>query len=131
MDRPGPLISGPLTQTAREVGYRGAAGRLAERRVPGAVLGEQRRHLGETAVIQSETVLRQDLSDRLLLLDRGRHPSLLRSSVADGDIVGRLPNCGQAPAAGSAHAGAAPILTAVKAQRDGLPIAPMGGVGRG
>src|SRR5215469_2710286 len=42
-------------------------GALAERGVPGAVGGEQCRHVGEAVVVEPEAVLRHDLSDRVLL----------------------------------------------------------------
>src|SRR5215471_3243964 len=77
MDCSGPLVSGPLPQAARQFGDYRTAGRSAESGVPGAVFGEQRRHLGEPAVIQSKTVLRQDLADRFLFFDCSWHPSLL------------------------------------------------------
>src|SRR4029077_15670298 len=44
---------------------------LAERRVPGAVLGEQRRHFGEAVVVEAEAIFRHHLADRILLGEFG------------------------------------------------------------
>src|SRR5271169_5930811 len=53
----GPLISRTFPQTAGQFGDCQAAGCPAESGIPGAVLGEQRRHLGKLAVIEPEAVL--------------------------------------------------------------------------
>src|SRR5215469_5567388 len=74
MDPARPLISCPFPQTACQIGYGCATGCPAEGGVPGTGFGEQRRHLGEPAVIEPEAIFGQDFSDCVLLFDRGGHP---------------------------------------------------------
>src|SRR5580765_953604 len=56
----------------------GAAGALTECGVPGAILGEQSGHLGETIVIEVETIGRQQFADRVLFGFFGGHDTLPR-----------------------------------------------------
>src|SRR6266498_414073 len=73
MDRTRPVVAGLRPDVARPPGDRGAAGALAEGGVPGAVLGEQCRHVVIAATIEAEAVLRQHLANGVLFLERARH----------------------------------------------------------
>ena len=57
----------------RQIGDRLMPGHLAERRVPGAVFGEQGSHIGEVVVVQRVAVLGQQVTDGILVFDHGRH----------------------------------------------------------
>jgi hypothetical protein len=71
----GSLLARLRPDIAGKLGDRRAAGRPAESGIPGAVLGEQRCHLGKAAVIEPEAVLGEDLADRVFLFERARHSS--------------------------------------------------------
>jgi hypothetical protein len=73
-----------LTHIAHEALDPCPAGTLAERRVPGAVLGEQRGHVGITVIVETEAVFRHDLADGVLLFEFGRHDVSSRRS--DGAV---------------------------------------------
>src|SRR5439155_512477 len=85
MDRARPVIACPGANVARQPGDRGAAGAIAEGGVPGAVLGEQRRHVVIAAIIEPEAILRQHLANGVLLLKRARHVSGRTLYVASSD----------------------------------------------
>jgi hypothetical protein len=75
MNSTGPLVARLRADVAGQLGDRRAAGRPAEGGVPGAVLGEQRCHLGKAAIIETEAVFGQHFADRVFLFERARHPS--------------------------------------------------------
>src|SRR6516164_7467998 len=68
VDCPRPLLTGALSDAAREIGYSRPAGGSAERRIPSTAFGKQRRHFGKLTVVKSEAIFRQDFSDRILVL---------------------------------------------------------------
>src|SRR6185437_3265912 len=61
----------------------GAPRGLAERGVPGAILGEQRRHVGEPVQVDAEAVFGKDITDRVLLLEQARHRHTSHCQPAD------------------------------------------------
>src|ERR1051326_8128504 len=73
VDAARPVRARLLANAAREGGDGDGPRRRAERRLPGAVRGEEGGHLVEAALIEVEAVLRHDLADGVLFLERGRH----------------------------------------------------------
>src|ERR1700730_12702762 len=82
MDRTRPVVASARPDVARQPGDCGAAGALAKGSVPGAVLGEQCRHVIVAAAIEPEAILGQHLANGTLVLRRARHRFPPLSSIA-------------------------------------------------
>jgi len=78
MHRARSRLRAALPQPARQFGDRRPSGRLAECRVPGAVLGEQLRHPVKPTLVQAEAVFRQHFPNCILVFYRCGHRYFLR-----------------------------------------------------